>query len=158
MIRLIMVAVMVLTGATSVSAEEVFKAIYAGYLYDAKAAKISQNQVIMIKNDRIIAIEHEDEIYVTRAAKKIDLSGYVVLPSITQDVSLHSTGAPLVTTQGTILTLSLNDELFRASSLIAEGNEATVIAVKAEEDLTLDRLRNPAFVMEKGLILKETAE
>src|ERR1700726_4580663 len=55
-------------------------AIRAGRLFDSKAGKVVENQVILVEEDKITAVGPADRVQIPPGAQVIDLSGSTVLP------------------------------------------------------------------------------
>lgn len=67
--------------AVSAQAPQVI-AIRAGRLFDSKSGKIVENQVILIEDDKIVAVGPADRVQIPAAAPVIDLSKASVLPGL----------------------------------------------------------------------------
>src|SRR5580692_2050760 len=57
-------------------------AIRAGRLFDSKSGKISENQVILIKDEKITTVGPAGDVQIPAGAQVIDLSGGTVLPGL----------------------------------------------------------------------------
>jgi len=57
-------------------------AIRAGRLFDSKSGKLLTNQVILVKDDKIVAVGPPDAVQIPSDAKTIDLSSFTVLPGL----------------------------------------------------------------------------
>jgi imidazolonepropionase-like amidohydrolase len=59
-----------------------FIAIRAGHLFDSKAGKLLENQIVLVKDDKITAVGSADTTQVPAGAQLIDLSNSTVLPGL----------------------------------------------------------------------------
>lgn len=57
-------------------------AIRAGRLFDSKSGKLLTNQIILVKDDKIVAVGSPDAVQIPPDAKTIDLSTCTVLPGL----------------------------------------------------------------------------
>ena len=81
-----------LTAGSTLAADAV-TVIRAGRLIDVAGGKVLDNQVIVVRGDRIETVSSASEASVPADAKTLDLSGYTVLPGLI-DTHTHITGDP----------------------------------------------------------------
>ena len=87
MITRLTAAIVVLTGSliqaqTQPPAAEHWIAVRAGRLFDGRSEKLANNQVVLIKGDRIVKVGSADAVSVPADAAIIDLSRATVLPGL----------------------------------------------------------------------------
>jgi len=68
--------------ATSNAQTPQITAIRAGRLFDSKSGKITENQVVLIEDDKISAVGPADRVQIPTGAQVIDLSKAIVLPGL----------------------------------------------------------------------------
>jgi imidazolonepropionase-like amidohydrolase len=68
--------------ATANAQTQQITAIRAGRLFDSKSGKVSENQIILIEDDKISAVGPADHVQIPPGAQTIDLSKATVLPGL----------------------------------------------------------------------------
>lgn len=107
-------------------------AIRAGRLFDAKAGTMSNNQVILVKGDRIADVG--PGLAIPQGARVIDLSGGTVLPGM-MDTHVHLFGANGTSTQRVV------QAMVRAQAMLGAGF-TTIIDMDSRGGFTTVDLRN----------------
>src|SRR6266404_8543901 len=90
-------------------------AVRAGRLFDPKSGKLATNQVVTIKNDKILEVGPADRVKIPAGAKVIDLSHATVLPGMI-DAHTH------VFANGNDLEMQLLRDSYQYRTLIALSN------------------------------------
>src|SRR5260370_38525952 len=57
-------------------------AIRAGHLFDSKSGRMQDNQIVLVKDDKITAVGPADAVQIPADAQGIDLSKSTVLPGL----------------------------------------------------------------------------
>lgn len=92
--RVCIVFVFLMSHLTAMGEEPKLIAIRAGRLFDVENGKVLKDQVILIKDDRILSVGSSKKIVIPIDSKQIDLSDSTVLPGLI-DAHTHFTSNPL---------------------------------------------------------------
>jgi imidazolonepropionase-like amidohydrolase len=133
-------------------------AIRAGRLFDSKTGRVSTDQIVLIRDDRITEVGAAAQIAIPAGAQVIDLSGQTVLPGLI-DAHTHMFESPkpgmsretstLIAIQN--LQLDLHAGFTAARDLTSHGNGYA--DVDTREAINQGRIEGPRFqVSGRGII------